>query len=157
MNLILTRQQFQGNAVHGVLQLPSLSGEGPGVRFPTLENAAYLIPPGTYRIAVTYSPRFKHPLPLVCNVPVRGSGPATLKEYGVPDATAGSCGGERRNNEVSDEPSESRERSLFRRGIRFHRGTRPEHSKGCILLSAGDEQRLTTLLQQAGSATITIA
>lgn len=28
-------------------------------------------------------------------------------------------------------------------GIRFHRGTRPEHSKGCILISASDEQSLT--------------
>ena len=28
-------------------------------------------------------------------------------------------------------------------GIRFHRGTRPEHSKGCILVSSADEQELT--------------
>ena len=30
-----------------------------------------------------------------------------------------------------------------RTGIRFHRGTRPEHSKGCILVSSADEQELT--------------
>ena len=30
-----------------------------------------------------------------------------------------------------------------RSGIRFHRGTRPEHSKGCILVSAAMEQELT--------------
>ena len=30
-----------------------------------------------------------------------------------------------------------------RSGIRFHRGTRPEHSKGCILVSADNEQKLT--------------
>ena len=30
-----------------------------------------------------------------------------------------------------------------RTGIRFHRGTRPEHSKGCILISDSDEQQLT--------------
>ena len=30
-----------------------------------------------------------------------------------------------------------------RTGIRFHRGTRPEHSKGCILISSADEQKLT--------------
>ena len=30
-----------------------------------------------------------------------------------------------------------------RSGIRFHRGTRPEHSKGCILISFADEQKLT--------------
>ena len=30
-----------------------------------------------------------------------------------------------------------------RSGIRVHRGSRPEHSKGCILVSASDEQALT--------------
>ena len=30
-----------------------------------------------------------------------------------------------------------------RSGIRFHRGSRPEHSKGCILVSASMEQSLT--------------
>ena len=30
-----------------------------------------------------------------------------------------------------------------RTGIRFHRGARPEHSKGCILISASMEQSLT--------------
>ena len=29
-----------------------------------------------------------------------------------------------------------------RSGIRFHRGTKPEHSKGCILVSAALEQEL---------------
>ena len=32
-----------------------------------------------------------------------------------------------------------------RAGIRFHRGSRPEHSKGCILVSAENEKRLTAL------------
>ena len=32
-----------------------------------------------------------------------------------------------------------------RSGIRIHRGTRPEHSKGCILVSAEDEQKLTAI------------
>ena len=32
-----------------------------------------------------------------------------------------------------------------RSGIRFHRGTKPEHSKGCILVSAENEQKLTAL------------
>ena len=30
-----------------------------------------------------------------------------------------------------------------RTGIRFHRGSRPEHSKGCILISPAMEQELT--------------
>ena len=32
-----------------------------------------------------------------------------------------------------------------RSGIRFHRGTKPEHSKGCILVSPAREQELTAL------------
>lgn len=32
-----------------------------------------------------------------------------------------------------------------RSGIRVHRGTKPEHSKGCILVSAANEQLLTAL------------
>ena len=32
-----------------------------------------------------------------------------------------------------------------RTGIRVHRGTKPEHSKGCILVSAANEQLLTAL------------
>lgn len=32
-----------------------------------------------------------------------------------------------------------------RSGIRFHRGTKPEHSRGCILVSAADEKTLTAL------------
>jgi len=30
-----------------------------------------------------------------------------------------------------------------RSGIRLHRGTKPEHSKGCVLVSAAMEQELT--------------
>ena len=30
-----------------------------------------------------------------------------------------------------------------RTGIRFHRGTQPDHSKGCVLVSAANEQLLT--------------
>ena len=32
-----------------------------------------------------------------------------------------------------------------RSGIRFHRGTKPKHSKGCILVSADNEKVLTEL------------
>ena len=45
-----------------------------------------------------------------------------------------------------------------RSGIRFHRGTRPEHSKGCILVSAAKEQELTAkwLALQASNEPIKI-
>ena len=40
-----------------------------------------------------------------------------------------------------------------RSGIRFHRGSQPEHSKGCILISASMEQSLTArwLSEQSAS------
>lgn len=40
-----------------------------------------------------------------------------------------------------------------RSGIRFHRGSQPEHSKGCILISASMEQSLTAcwLAEQTAS------
>ena len=45
-----------------------------------------------------------------------------------------------------------------RSGIRFHRGTRPEHSKGCILVSAANEQQITAkwLALQASNEPIKI-
>ena len=45
-----------------------------------------------------------------------------------------------------------------RSGIRFHRGTKPEHSKGCILVSAAVEQELTSqwLALQASNEPIKI-
>ena len=45
-----------------------------------------------------------------------------------------------------------------RSGIRIHRGTKPEHSKGCILVSATYEQQLTAewLALQASNEPIKI-
>ena len=45
-----------------------------------------------------------------------------------------------------------------RSGIRFHRGTRPEHNKGCILVSAANEQQITAkwLALQASNEPIKI-
>ena len=45
-----------------------------------------------------------------------------------------------------------------RSGIRVHRGTRPEHSRGCILVSAAMEQELTAkwLALQASNEPIKI-
>ena len=45
-----------------------------------------------------------------------------------------------------------------RSGIRMHRGTRPEHSRGCILVSAANEQELTAkwLALQASNEPIKI-
>ena len=95
-------------AVQGILQVGTQE-------IATIENDDYIIPAGTYPIAVTWSPKFKRMLPLVNNVPGRS-------------------------------------------GIRIHRGTRPEHSKGCILVSAAVEQELTAkwLTMQASKEPIKI-
>ena len=43
--------------------------------------------------------------------------------------------------EICDVPSRS--------GLRFHQGTKPEHSRGCILVSAGALNRIIQLLTNA--------
>ena len=40
----------------------------------------------------------------------------------------------------------------YRSGIRFHRGTRPEHSTGCVLVPADKETQLTNLILKAQNA-----
>ena len=91
-------------AIHGNLYLVTPSGLRENLTHicTTLENADYLVPALIYRVAVTQSPRFKRPLPILIQVPGRS-------------------------------------------GIRFHRGSRSEHSKGCILVSAEKEKVLTEL------------
>ena len=104
----LIRKSKDGKAVRGLMRV--------GVQeVATLENADYIIPEGTYPIAVTWSPKFKRMLPIVLNVPGRS-------------------------------------------GIRVHRGTKPEHSRGCILVSAAMEQQLTAqwLALQASNEPIKI-
>ena len=104
----LMRKSKDGKAVRGLMRM--------GVQeVVTLENADYIIPAGTYPIAVTWSPKFRRMLPIVLNVPGRS-------------------------------------------GIRFHRGTKPEHSRGCILVSAATEQQLTAqwLALQASNEPIKI-
>ena len=104
----LNRTSRNGKAVRGHMQFGAQE-------IATLENEDYIIPCGTYPIAVTYSPRFKRMLPILLNVPSRS-------------------------------------------GIRVHRGTRPEHSRGCILVSAAMEQELTAqwLALQASNEPIKI-
>ena len=104
----LTRIRRDGKAVRGLMRVD-------GREIATIENDDYIIPAGTYPIAVTWSPKFKRMLPIVLNVPGRS-------------------------------------------GIRVHRGTRPEHSRGCILVSAVNEQELTAkwLALQASNEPIKI-
>lgn len=57
------------NAVRGTIELPF--DELKPLVYPTLENADYLIPEGTYPLRSTWSPRFKKFMPEICDVPER--------------------------------------------------------------------------------------
>lgn len=109
MHLQLYRNAPQGTAITGRLFIND------HYFCNTLERVGYEIPPSSYPILVTMSPKFKRLLPLVQNVPQRS-------------------------------------------GIRIHRGIRPEHSTGCILVSANKETELTNLLlkTQNNHETITL-
>ena len=81
----------------------------------TLERVGYQIPALCYHVVVTQSPKFKRLLPLVTGVP----------RLPITDSAA------------SDSPKGVRSPAAeCRTGIRFHRGTKPEHSTGCILVVA---------------------
>lgn len=104
IQLTLTRQTKTGKAVKGTLIFPLLDREDT-FSVPTLENADYLIPEGSYKVEKTWSPKFRKFLPELLE---------------VPDRT----------------------------GIRIHRGTLPEHSKGCILLDMTGLANLDILFNQ---------
>lgn len=101
----------------------------------TLENASFIIPPGRYRLTVTYSPKFKRDLPLVNNVPKviaqSSSGGAHQGSSAHPSNASGA-------NQLPEQGTRS--------GIRFHPGTKPEHSRGCILVSREAEEMLKKLI-----------
>ena len=53
-------------------------------------------------------------------------------------------------NNVPRSPIANRQSPIaYRSGIRFHRGTKPEHSTGCILVLADKEKPLTDLILKA--------
>jgi hypothetical protein len=122
MLIRLIRNKPQGNAITGRLVID-------GRWFcNTLERVGYEILALCYHVAVTMSPKFKRLLPLVTGVPRTPQG-----GYG----TATPIG--RANGAMG-----------YRQGIRFHVGTKPEHSTGCILVpNRAVENQLTQLLLQA--------
>ena len=106
ITVTLTRQRTKGKAVFGTLTFPLEMQSGTlEEKVTTLENADYLIPAGTYPLRLTWSPRFKKPMPLIDEVPDR-------------------------------------------EGIRIHMGTKPEHSQGCILVSALALENIKVLFNQ---------
>ena len=107
ITITLIRNKQNGKAVIGTIAFPLMGKEGETktFEFPTLENADFIIPAGTYPVERTWSPKFRKFLPLIDNVPDR-------------------------------------------EGIRIHRGSIPEHSKGCILLNIAGMSHIDVLFNQ---------
>ena len=137
MYIQLIRNKPQGNAITGRLVIN-------GRWFcNTLERVGYQIPALCYHIAVTHSPKFKRLLPIVQNVPrvppVFTSDSA--HEYRDSDTRSGGNGLRSTKSECSEHEeinkiSAPTGQGALRTGIRFHRGSKPEHSTGCILVVA---------------------
>ena len=122
MLIKLYRNEPQGNSITGRLVID-------GRWFcNTLERKGYQILALCYHVAVTQSPRFKRLLPIVQNVPRIA------------------------NSEASNSEASNRAKPVqypaaqCRTGIRFHRGTKPEHSTGCILVVADNPSRARELI-----------
>ena len=115
MYIKLIRNEPQGSAITGRLVIN-------GRWFcNTLERLGYQIPALCYHVAVTMSPKFKRLLPIVQNVPQT---PPNLPFRGEEIHT-------------KDElPPLKEGQGRVRTGIRIHRGSKPEHSTGCILVVA---------------------
>lgn len=105
--ITLTRITKEGKAVNGTMSFEMYNRDYLPETFtvPTLENADFLIPAGTYPVERTWSPKFKKFLPEIQQVPDRS-------------------------------------------GIRIHRGTIPEHSKGCILTDIRGMSLIDVLFNQ---------
>ena len=127
MYIRLIRNQPKGNAITGRLVID-------GRWFcDTLERVGYQILPLCYYVAVTMSPKFRRLLPLVQNVPASPKSSPKGRDFHSDEKLPflqGGAGG--------------------RQGIRFHVGTKPEHSTGCILVpNRAIEKELTNLILKA--------
>ena len=132
MYIKLIRNQAQGNAITGRLVIDGRWYCN------TLERVGYQIPALCYHVAVTQSPKFKRRLPIVQNVP-------RIANSGVPEQSV-DCSGAL--SEASNSPSPI----AYRTGIRIHRGTKPEHSTGCVLVPPEKECLLTYNILKAQNA-----
>ena len=68
IQITLKRTRKDGKAVYGTLTFPI--GER-SFSYPTIENADFIIPAGTYPLERTWSPKFKKLLPIIEEVPER--------------------------------------------------------------------------------------
>ena len=136
MLIQLIRNKPQGNAITGRLVVD-------GRWFcNTLERVEYQIPALCYHVAVTQSPKFKRLLPLVCGVPRTMSNVESQKSKVNETSAAVSPDFKHSTLDIKQ--------SALRSGIRFHVGSKPEHSTGCILVPDREiEELLTSTLLEA--------
>ena len=122
MYIRLIRNEAKGNAITGRLVIDGRWYCN------TLERKGVEIPALCYHVAVTMSPKFKRLLPLVTGVPrTPQSGYGTATPIGRANGAMG-----------------------YRQGIRFHVGTKPDHSSGCILVpNRATEDKLTQIILKA--------
>ena len=96
----------------------------------TLERKGYEILALCYHVCVTQSPKFKRLLPLVCGVP------SSVESCRIVEDSVESSSAEKTMLNHSTQPLHKATPCAMRSGIRFHRGSKPEHSTGCILVVA---------------------
>ncbi len=124
MLIKLIRNQPSGSAITGRLVID-------GRWFcNTLERKGYEILALCYHVCVTQSPKFKRLLPLVTGVP------SSVESCRVVRSGVESFPAEKTTLHNSTQPLHKATPCAMRSGIRFHRGTKPEHSTGCILVVA---------------------
>ena len=130
MYIRLIRNEAKGNAITGRLVID-------GRYFcNTLERKGYEILALCYRVQVTMSPKFKRLLPLVQNVPASPKSSPKGKDFNSEEKLPSLQGGAGVGS--------------YRSGIRFHRGSKPEHSTGCVLVpNRAIEKELTDLILKA--------
>ena len=156
--ITLIRMQKDNKAIRGTLsyQMRNREYELETFTSPSLENADFLIPAadflipaGTYPVESTWSPRFKKFLPLIMDVPDYSDQQVT----GVPDgcqqsASGGESKGRSCPTDLAERYRSSQSPCRMRQGLRIHKGTIPEHSKGCVLLDLAGMSNITVLFNQ---------
>ena len=135
MYIRLIRNEAKGNAITGRLVI-----DGRWFCY-TLERKGVEIPALCYHVAVTQSPKFKRLLPLVTGVPRTMSNVESQKSKVNETSAAVSPDFKHSTLDIKQ--------SALRSGIRIHRGSKPEHSSGCVLVPADVEQELTSLILKA--------
>ena len=129
MYIRLIRNEANGNAITGRLVID-------GRWFcNTLERKGVEILALCYRVRVTMSPKFKRLLPLVCGVPRTRSNVESQKSKVNETSAAVSPDFKHSTLDIKQ--------SALRSGIRIHRGSKPEHSSGCVLV-VGDNKNDNT-------------